>query len=122
MYPLKLKRIHQAIEKEDGFRIFIESFWPKDLAKDTQTFDLWLKDIAPSEALLEWFEHHPRRWKEFNSRYGKELMTKYTLLNLILKEIQHQPVTLIHCAQNLKRHHAIALCLQLQFQFLKQIN
>ena len=35
--------------------------------------DLWLKEIAPSNALRRWFGHEPARWEEFAARYRAEL-------------------------------------------------
>ena len=33
--------------------------------KGKATVDLWLKEIAPSTQLREWFGHDPDRWKSF---------------------------------------------------------
>jgi len=48
---LKVKRVYEEPATEDGFRILIDRLWPRGLTKERAKVDLWLKDIAPSDAL-----------------------------------------------------------------------
>ncbi len=53
---------HEAIDVRDiGMRSAkdpkIAQLWPRGLRKDEAKIDLWLKDIAPSEALRKCFAH-----------------------------------------------------------------
>lgn len=60
MASLKLKRVYEAPEASDGTRILVDRLWPRGIAKDKARIDLWLKDIAPSDALRKRF-HGKRR-------------------------------------------------------------
>ncbi len=33
----------------------------------------WMKEVAPTSELRQWFNHDPERWEEFQRRYSAEL-------------------------------------------------
>ena len=72
---LKLKRAYEKPSKDDGFRVLVERLWPRGVTKDKADLDLWLKDVAPSTELRQWFGHDPARWDDFRKRYRDELKT-----------------------------------------------
>jgi uncharacterized protein YeaO (DUF488 family) len=45
---MKIKRVYEKPDKEDGFRILVDSLWPRGLTKEKAGIDLWLKEIAPN--------------------------------------------------------------------------
>ena len=69
---IKLKRVYEMPEKNDGFRILVDRLWPRGLTKEKAALDLWLKDIAPTTELRKWFNHEPEKWKEFIKKYWIE--------------------------------------------------
>ena len=69
----KLKRIYDASEASDGYRVLVDRIWPRGVSKEKARIDLWMKEIAPSDALRKWFGHDPERWEEFQKRYREEL-------------------------------------------------
>src|SRR6266581_7773461 len=71
--PLQMKRVYDGPSDTDGTRILIDRLWPRGLTKAQAKVDLWLKAIAPSTALRQWFGHDPRKWEEFKQRYQDEL-------------------------------------------------
>ena len=60
--------------------------------------DLWLKDVAPSTELRQWFGHDPAKWKEFQTRYRKELKGKKDSLKLLKQKRKEHTVTLVYGA------------------------
>ena len=70
---INIKRVYEIPAKEDGTRILADRLWPRGLTKEKPSADLWLKEIASSTELRKWFGHDPDKWKEFQSRYHKEL-------------------------------------------------
>jgi uncharacterized protein YeaO (DUF488 family) len=44
--------------------------------RELAPFDLWLKEIAPSDAQCLRFDGDPRSWQEFKSAYYAELQDK----------------------------------------------
>ena len=68
-----LKRVYEAPEAGDGTRVLVERLWPRGLAKERAHVDHWLKDVAPSRELRQWYGHDPARFAEFRRRYEGEL-------------------------------------------------
>lgn len=80
---IKIKRIYEKPEKEDGFRILVDRLWPRGISKEKAKIDLWLKEIAPSQDLRKWFGHDLKKCPEFKKKYIRELSLKEGLLNRI---------------------------------------
>lgn len=107
---IKVKRVYDKAEKEDGFRILVDRLWPRGLSKEKAKVNLWLRDIAPSNELRKWFSHDPSKWEEFKKRYHVELEKKKELVKEI-KEAERQKgtVTLLYGTSETKYNNAFAL-------------
>ena len=107
---LKLKRIYDGAELQDGYRVLVDRLWPRGLSKEKAKVDLWMKEIAPSDALRKWFGHDPERWMEFQARYRKELQQKSELVKEISQlEKKYRTVTLVYSAKDELHNQAVAL-------------
>ena len=71
--------------------------------------DLWLKDIAPSNALRKWFAHDPRKWAEFQARYAEELKAHAEQVATLRHEARRGPVTLLYGAKDEEHNQAVVL-------------
>lgn len=109
MPTLKVKRVYEEASKEDGYRILVDRLWPRGLKKATAHIDLWLKEIAPSSELRNWFNHESEKWAEFKKRYFKELSSQQELLNTIKDKAHSGTVTLLYGAKDEEHNNAIAL-------------
>lgn len=106
---IQTKRVYEKPENTDGFRILVDRLWPRGLTKERAHVDLWLKEIAPSDALRKSF-HASEDWPEFEKRYRKELRGKSELLAEIRKlEKQHNRVTLLFGRKDEKQNQAVVL-------------
>jgi len=106
---IKTKRIYNKPSENDGFRILVDRLWPRGLKKAEAKIDLWLKDIAPSDALRKWFKHDPSKWDEFKRRYFKELDDNEKLIQLIMDKAGKEVVTLLYSSKEEKLNNAVAL-------------
>lgn len=105
----RLKRVREHPAREDGFRILVDRLWPRGVAKERAAIDLWLKDIAPSDALRRWFGHDPRRWAGFERRYHRELESKADLIAIVEDKMREGEVTLLYDASDAQHNNALAL-------------
>ncbi len=98
---IKVKRIYEPWEAEDGFRILVDRLWPRGMSKERAKVDLWEREIAPSPQLREWYKHDLSKWEEFQKLYQEELKGKWDLLNKI-KELEREKgrVTLLFSAKD----------------------
>lgn len=106
---LSIKRSYETPAAADGKRILIDRLWPRGLSKEKARIDLWMKEIAPSTELRKWFGHDPEKWKEFQTRYKKELAANSDLVDSIRKMAKHDPVTLIYSAKDEEHNDAVVL-------------
>lgn len=106
---IKIKRVYEPVAKDDGFRILIDRLWPRGLAKEKAHIDLWLKEIAPSNYLREWFAHDSIKWPEFKKRYFEELKNKNEQIEVILDRAKSGNVTLVYSAREKHYNDAVAL-------------
>lgn len=107
--PIGIKRVYDEPGPQDGFRILIDRIWPRGLTKETARMDLWLKDIAPSTPLRQWFGHDPKKWPEFKKRYFAELEDRQDLVKQILDKAKQGRVTLVFGAKDKEHSNAQAL-------------
>ena len=64
-----LKRVYDSPSPHDGTRVLVERLWPRGLRKEIAAVDIWLKEIAPSSELRQWYSHDPERWEAFQDKY-----------------------------------------------------
>jgi uncharacterized protein YeaO (DUF488 family) len=103
---IKLKRAYEPASKDDGLRVLVERLWPHGVSKQ---IDLWLKDLAPSTELRQWYGHDPARWPQFRKRYWAELKRKGDVLALLRYVAQERSVTFVYAASDEERNSAVAL-------------
>lgn len=106
---IKLKRAYEKVEKQDGLRILVERLWPRGVSKEAAAIDLWLKDVAPSKELRQWFNHEVDKWPEFRTRYHAELNVKGDLLLLLRHRCTEGTVTFVYAASDEEHNSALVL-------------
>ena len=106
---LKVKRVYDVPASEDGFRILVDRLWPRGLTKEKAKVDLWLRDIAPSDALRKWYQHDPKKWLEFKRKYFSELKDKKESLDLIQGKANRGTVTLLFGSREKRFNNAQVL-------------
>ena len=106
---IKLKRAYEAASKDDDLRILVERLWPRGVSKPKAQIDLWLKDLAPSTELRQWYGHDPAKWPQFRKRYWAELKGQGDLLALLRCVAQEKMVTFVYAASDEERNSAMAL-------------
>jgi uncharacterized protein YeaO (DUF488 family) len=106
---VRLKRAYEPAAPEDGVRVLIDRLWPRGLRKADAAVDRWMKDIAPSTELRQWFGHDPERWAEFRRRYVRELQQHAAAIDELCELAQHHTVTLVFSARDEEHNDAVAL-------------
>jgi uncharacterized protein YeaO (DUF488 family) len=108
---VKIKRVYEQPDKDDGRRILVDRIWPRGISKDKVRLSDWRKDLAPSNELRKWFGHDPERWEEFKERYRAELEEAGKMGDLrdIAEGAGEENVTLLFGAKDTKHNNARAL-------------
>lgn len=108
-HRIQLKRAYEPAGDHDGCRILVDGIWPRGVSKEDLAADLWLKDLAPSKQLRQWFGHDPDKWEEFQRRYFAELDEREEALNALRERVTEGPVTLLFGAKDEEHNQAVAL-------------
>ena len=106
---VRIKRIYDAAERSDGYRILIDRIWPRGVSKQRAKLDAWLPELAPGAELRKWFGHDPARWQEFRKRYRAELAQEAPLIGSIRHRALDEPVTLLYAARDPLHNNAVVL-------------
>jgi len=48
MMNIRIKRVYEAPNGDDGTRILVDRLWPRGLTKEKAKVDFWLKEAAPT--------------------------------------------------------------------------
>ena len=65
---VQVKRVYEAPEESDGFRILTDSLWPRGISKEKAALGIWYKIISPSTELRKWFCYDPVKLEKFKKR------------------------------------------------------
>jgi uncharacterized protein YeaO (DUF488 family) len=108
---LRIKRVYEPPQPEDGARILVDRLWPRGLSRERARVDLWLKEIAPSTTLRRRFHGDPGGWEEFRTAYYAELEEPAAQVSVrsLLDQLRCEPVMLLFAARDEARNNAVAL-------------
>ncbi len=106
---IQVKRVYDAAAADDGWRVLVDRVWPRGLSKAQVRADAWLKDVAPSTALRQWFAHDRVKWDEFVQRYTVELDANPEALEPLRAAAKQGRLTLLYGARDSEFNQAVAL-------------
>jgi uncharacterized protein YeaO (DUF488 family) len=106
---VQIKRVYDEPSAADGTRILIDRLWPRGVSKAQAQVDLWLKAIAPSTPLRQWFGHDPGKWEEFKTRYKAELDHNSEAVAHLKAYMAKGTVTLVYGAKDQEHNDAVVL-------------
>lgn len=106
---IRLKRIYDAPDPRDGYRVLVDRLWPRGISKDRAGLDEWAKDLAPSNELRQWYHADRSHWTEFRQRYLAELKEQSDRLRELAARARTGEVTLLYAAADPDQNHAIVL-------------
>lgn len=104
-----MKRAFERPAPSDGVRVLVDRLWPRGQRKEQLAIDLWLKDLAPSDALRRWYGHEPDRWASFAEKYRAELSQHADVVRVLDELRRRGRVTLLYGARDRARNNAIVL-------------
>ena len=108
---VKTKRVYDAPSPDDGRRVLVDRIWPRGMRKDRLKIDAWLRDLAPSTELRQWFAHDPKRWAEFSQRFKTELQApeQQARLDELIASAPQGTLTLVYGARDAEHNQAVVL-------------
>ncbi|AYL40083.1 DUF488 domain-containing protein [Streptomyces fungicidicus] len=108
---VRVRRVYEPPEPDDGVRVLVDRLWPRGLAKDAARVDEWPKALTPSTELRRWYHADDRPYEEFRERYEAELAAPEAaeLLEHVRGLAGKGPVTLLTASKSPETSHAEVL-------------
>lgn len=106
---IQVKRAYDKPQKSDGCRVLIDRIWPRGVRKEDLTLDEWLKTLAPSTELRQWFGHDPQKWDEFRNRYFQELDAHPDEIQKLRAKARKETLTIVFGSKEERFNDATAL-------------
>jgi len=113
---IKIKRVYEQPQAQDGTRIIVDRLWPRGLSKEKAKIDFWMKDAAPSNELRKWYGHEPAKWEEFKKRYFAELDGQADEVTRLASISKKGRTTFLYSSKEEKINNAQALKLYMEKQ------
>ena len=107
-----VKRVYEAPAVADGLRVLVDRLWPRGLTKEQAAVKHWLRDLAPSTELRQWYHANPEAWRLFRRRYMKELVSPAgcaAVEKLYRLAGSSKKLTLLYASRNEERNNATVL-------------
>ncbi|MGA5207495.1 DUF488 domain-containing protein [Streptomyces variegatus] len=108
---VRVRRVYDPAEPEDGVRVLVDRLWPRGLAKDAARVDRWPKAVTPSAELRRWYHAGEGSYEEFTDRYEAELAADEApeALDGVRELVREGEVTLLTASKTPDRSHAAVL-------------
>ncbi|MEU2912622.1 DUF488 domain-containing protein [Streptomyces massasporeus] len=108
---VRVRRVYDPVEPEDGVRVLVDRLWPRGLAKDAARVDEWPKALTPSTELRRWYHTGEGSYEEFAERYEAELAAEEAAeaLDGVRGLVGKGDVTLLTASKTPERSHATVL-------------
>ena len=106
---IRVKRIYRAARNSDGARILVDRLWPRGMARSRARLDEWMKELAPSDALRQWFHAHPEEFATFRQRYLAELRDRDETIEALCAMAEREGVTLLYASKDETHNNATVL-------------
>jgi len=104
-----VKRVYDPPAAREGLRILIDRLWPRGVSRAKLQPDAWVKELAPSNALRQWYQHDPAKFAAFRKRYRAELAGAADALGELRAMVKGRKVTLLTATRELDLSHGTVL-------------
>jgi uncharacterized protein YeaO (DUF488 family) len=107
-----VKRAYEKPGRGDGTRVLVDRLWPRGLSKERAAVDTWLRELAPSHELRQWFHTRAHAWLTFRKRYLKELVkpeAEEALKELYRLANQRKTLTLLFASKDEDHNNAVVV-------------
>lgn len=101
--------MYDAPSSDDGVRVLVDRLWPRGLSKERAAVDVWLREVAPSDALRRLFHAGTVEFDAFAADYRAELSGRSELDDLRVLVAGEPVVTLVTATRTPDRSHVTVL-------------
>jgi uncharacterized protein YeaO (DUF488 family) len=110
MGKIELMRVYAIPTPPPEGCFLVDRLWPRGVSKAQLQGVQWLKNVAPSTELRQWFHQNPSLWSEFEDKYRRELNAEPTLWRALAQMLaQGKTLTLLFGSKDTVHNQAVVL-------------
>ena len=109
MTKIELARVYEIKQPVKPYSFLTDRLWPRGISKERLNGVTWLKEVAPTTELRQWFHANLEHWAEFEQRYLAELNTNKTWQPLMILLNQGETICLLYGSKDSQHNQAIVL-------------
>lgn len=109
MADITLQRVYAFSVPAPKNCYLIDRLWPRGVSKERLQGVVWLKEVAPDNALRQWFHQHTDRWDEFTLRYHQQLAENDVWKPLVALLQQGESLTLLYGSKDTQHNQGVVL-------------
>jgi uncharacterized protein YeaO (DUF488 family) len=101
--PIKTRRWCVPAEPDDGLRVLICRYRPRGLPKAKETWDVWLRDLAPSPELFDSFYgkgQTPITLDVYRERYIQEMQAQQEKIAELAARVDRGETVTLLCSKD----------------------
>jgi uncharacterized protein YeaO (DUF488 family) len=106
---IRLLRAYDHEAPPAGKVFLVERLWPRGIRREDLPLDAWLKEVAPSPKLRQWYGHDVAKWDEFRRRYTAELDANVDAWTPLVEAVRSGDVTLVFGSRDREHNSAVVL-------------
>ncbi|AHG20768.1 MarR family transcriptional regulator [Chania multitudinisentens RB-25] len=109
MAEIHLRRVYDFSAPAPEYCYLIDRLWPRGISKERLQGVEWLKQVAPDNALRQWFHQHTDQWDVFAQRYRQQLAESDAWQPLRVLLQQGKSLTLLYGSKDTQHNQGVVL-------------
>ncbi|MDN4522747.1 MULTISPECIES: DUF488 domain-containing protein [Mycolicibacterium] len=107
----RYRRVYDEVSPSEGARVLVDRVWPRGVRKEALDLTEWLRDVAPSTELRQWYTHDAEKFDEFRRRYLAELKSseQRSAVEHLHELADHGDVVLLTATRDVEHSQAAVL-------------
>ena len=106
---IQIKRVYEPPARSDGKRFLVDRFWPRGVKKEALSMEAWLKNAAPSAALLQMVQARSRQMEGISEALSPPVGRARSIVATVARRRGQGDVTLLFSAHDTEHNNAIVL-------------
>jgi uncharacterized protein YeaO (DUF488 family) len=99
--PIRTRRWNDPRLPDDGLRLLVSRYRPRALPKDEETWEIWWKELGPSEELHAAFygkSGAPITFEEYARRYAVEMQSQRAKIESLARHVASGETVTLLCS------------------------
>jgi uncharacterized protein YeaO (DUF488 family) len=97
--PVRTRRWNDDRQPGDGLRVLVCRYRPRALPKAGETWDVWMRALAPSKELLAEYQAGRIDWPQYRAHYLREMAAQAAAVEELAAKVRAGETVTVLCAK-----------------------